>query len=308
MATDITTTPVDDVHVHYVPGWWHREVPGAAAPIHRDISDLDVIADGAREGDVGSRRVLSASIEILYGTHEADPAALRRLNAAIAEDVAAHPDALLGLASIDAFAGASAGDEVRHAIEELGLAGIIVDSGRGAAVIGEPSTLPALEAAAELGVPVFVHPVWTEDVADVEAASGRSAAAWGRGYRNGLALIHLLHADVLRAIPNLRVVFTSLGVGSLFFAHQALERLRTADGAPPEVYFDTTALHPASIRYALDVLGPERIVLGTDWPFHDDDRAAVLAAVGELGLAPDDEERVLNGNFRSLFTRNVVRS
>ena len=76
----------------------------------------------------------------------------------------------------------------------------------------------------------------------------------------------------------------------------------------PQVYFDTTALHPASIRYALEVLGPERIVIGTDWPFHDDDRATILAAVGQLGLDPDDEALVLNGTFRSLFTRNVVAS
>jgi len=155
---------------------------------------------------------------------------------------------------------------------------------------------------------VFVHPVWSDDVDAVRASSGLQAAAWGRGYRNGLALIHLLHADVLRSVAGLRLIFTSLGVGGLFFAHRQLDALRDADGAAPEVYFDTTALHPASIRYALDVLGPERIVIGTDWPFHDDDRSAILAAVGQLGLDPDDEDGVLNGNFRSLFTRNVVAS
>jgi aminocarboxymuconate-semialdehyde decarboxylase len=303
-SSDPTGVPIEDVHIHYVPAWWYTDVDGAAASVHPDISNLELIAEGARDG-AGSRRVLGVSVEILYGTNPARRDDLRRLNQALAQDAAKHADAFLAIATIDAFSGDDAAEDVREAVTEFGHAGIIVDSARGGVVLGEPSTLPALRAAAELGVPVFVHPVWTDDLEHVEATSGRSAAAWGRGYRNGHALLQLLHDDVLRSIPNLRVIFTALGVGVLFFAYEQLAALRGEDGERPQVFFDTTALHPASIRYALDVVGPERLLIGTDFPFHDDDRDAILSAVGQLDLSQDELEAVLNGNFRSLFRAAV---
>jgi aminocarboxymuconate-semialdehyde decarboxylase len=301
----MSKSPIYDVHIHYVPGWWYRDVPGALAPIHPDISNLDIIAAGSRDG-AGSRRVLSASVEILYGpAGPVDHGALRLVNVAVAEAVAAHGDALLGLATIDAFAGSAAAEDVRHAIEDLALDGIVVDSARDGRVLGEPLTLPTLEAAAAFGVPVFIHPNWTDDVERVRSVSGDKAAAFGRGYRNGVALLQLLHAGVLESLRDLRVIFTALGVGALFFAHERLEDLRAVTGEVPPVYFDTTALHPASIRYALEVVGPERVIVGTDWPFHDDDRDAILAALAQLNLSAEETEGILNRNFQAVFALNV---
>jgi predicted TIM-barrel fold metal-dependent hydrolase len=305
--SDSQQGPIYDVHIHYVPGWWYESVEGAAAPIHRDISNLDIVLAGADDGE-GSKRVLSASVEILYGGKQrVDPEKLRRVSDSIAEAVSDHGDSLLGFGTVNAF-GEGAGDEVRYAIEELGLSGIIVDSVRDGIRIGDPATHSTLEAAAELGVPVFVHPVWTPDVDSVTAAAGHKAAGFGRGYQTGLALLQILHERVYESISGLKLIFTALGVGSLFFAHEGLAELQTELGGAPGLYFDTTSLHPASVRYALEVLGPERIIVGTDWPFHDDDRQAIRDSVGRLGLSEQEEEAVLRGNFAGLFASTAARS
>jgi aminocarboxymuconate-semialdehyde decarboxylase len=85
-----------------------------------------------------------------------------------------------------------------------------------------------------------------------------------------------------------------------------------ADGAeehltrPPsewlrQLWFDTVLHSPASLRFLVDVVGVEHVVLGSDYPFRmgDPDPVATVRAVG--GLAGKDLERVLSGNLATLL-------
>lgn len=303
--TETYDGPIYDVHTHYVPQWWYDSVPGASAPSHAEVSNLDAVLVRTRDGH-GSRRVIGVSVEILYGaTQSVDYGALRRLNASLAEAADEHPDTLLALATVDPFEGERSAAEVHHAISELGLSGIILDAVRGGKIVGQPETIPTLEAAAELGVPVLVHPVWTPDVAEISAVAGPKASAWGRGYESGLALLQLLHAGVLSSIPELDLIFTALGVGALYFADEGLRAVEAA-GPAATVYHDTTTLHPASIRYSIDVLGEDRVIIGTDWPFHDDNRPEVLEAVAQVGVSEEAAQALLHRNFERVFAKSLT--
>src|SRR5690606_24411000 len=119
---------------------------------------------------------------------------VRRLNEFTAEAVAKDPSLLLGLATIDAYAGDEAAAEAVYAVKELGLHGLFLDAQREGVHPGSPQARPTLQAAAELGVPVFIHPVWSPDDAALSEAAGQAGRSFGRGVTNGLAALALLHA------------------------------------------------------------------------------------------------------------------
>ena len=78
-----------------------------------------------------------------------------------------------------------------------------------------------------------------------------------------------------------------------------------AGGKPSErlghLYLDTASYHPAALRAAIETVGVDRIVLGTDYPPAGRSPRPAIDLVESLGLDPDARERILSGNARSLL-------
>jgi len=289
-----------DVHVHFVAPWWADEDGTSGAQGHELINSVEAVTGDIESGQAGTR-VLSAPVEILYGTTaKTADSQIRKHNEYFAELAREHPG-VKGFGSVDAFSG-DAGGQVAQAIDELGLAGIALDSGRHDVVLGNKRTWPTFEAAAERNVPVFVHPVWTADQEALRGQISPSASGWGRGYQNGLALLAVANSGLVQEFPTLRVVFTSLGVGSLWFVHQQLESLADDLGERPHLYFDTTSFHAPSLRYQIDVLGVDRVVVGSDWPFHQDGTKPVAeSTLTSIGLDEAERAQVSYANLAELI-------
>ena len=64
-------------------------------------------------------------------------------------------------------------------------------------------------------------------------------------------------------------------------------------------------LDPALIRFAVDLLGVEHVIFGTDWPIMPiADRDQVLAALVAAGVTNrDDQAAILSGNLLRLLSR-----
>ena len=78
------------------------------------------------------------------------------------------------------------------------------------------------------------------------------------------------------------------------------------DPGPPSTYarrftYDTVTYKPRTLRYLVDVVGADRVVLGTDWPapMTFDDPVGRLEGMGEL----NEEERhaLLRGTAAWVF-------
>jgi len=69
------------------------------------------------------------------------------------------------------------------------------------------------------------------------------------------------------------------------------------------VFADTQLIHPALIRAAVDLLGADNVMAGSDWPIVDDGPiAGVLEkAMQDAGLSRDAQEAVAAGNCRRLL-------
>jgi predicted TIM-barrel fold metal-dependent hydrolase len=320
------STPTDwniiDVHTHIRPPWLTRPFAVASGLTDKDeakrngwlrkLVDLDLLVRESAEADVGLR-LLSTTIEGVFGTQgPTDLTLIRKINDYLAETQGRHPGRLAALATIDAFSGDEGAHEAERAVKELGHVGIVIDSSRDERLLGDPSVRPTLEAAAALKVPVLVHPVGAPNSEALTRGGGTAAYALGRGSVNGAAFLSILGTGLLDELPDLQLVFTAIGVGALVIAAAETEQYsadRPAARARPNVYFDIMGLNPPTIRYLVDFLGADRVVVGSDWPIWAPvSRRALARAFAEAGLKPHEQKAIAEGNARRLLNARTAGS
>lgn len=306
-----TAPEVIDLHSHYThPDHPAIPPPGADPALgQRLVTSLTQVADADAQVKLLDERgidvrVLGAPPSLFHPGAPPPPALLRAVNDGLAAHVARHPSRFVGFASIDAFDGQRAALEVQRAIGELGLGGIVVDSTDGSALVGGPESRPTLETAGLLGVPVFVHPT-SSTRSLVVGALGASGIILDRGFNNAASLLSVAHHRITRELPTLRLLFAGLAAGGLAaIAQLGIEsQLRGAgDGG---VYIDTMGFAPSVIRLSIEVLGSDRVVVGTDWPIQDRDasRERLAATFGALSLDAEDVARISAGNARRFLAR-----
>jgi aminocarboxymuconate-semialdehyde decarboxylase len=67
------------------------------------------------------------------------------------------------------------------------------------------------------------------------------------------------------------------------------------------LYFDTVLHSPASLRFLLDVVGADHVVLGSDYPFRMGDAEPVATVEAVAGLDAVERAQVLSGNLGALL-------
>jgi predicted TIM-barrel fold metal-dependent hydrolase len=145
------------------------------------------------------------------------------------------------------------------------------------------------------------------------AGLDRFGTSLARGTVNAAALLSLLADGVLAELPGLHVVFPMLGVAGLALAAATDEGSVLTAGAPPahraHVYVDTMGYAPAAIRFAADLLGPDHVLVGGDWPIaaRDTTRPRVEAALAAARLEPAEAELVAGGNALRLLRHRPPR-
>jgi aminocarboxymuconate-semialdehyde decarboxylase len=175
----------------------------------------------------------------------------------------------------------------------------------------EDSRLDGVWAALErTGLPLFVHPHSAAAVEDLRGWDHVLPLALGFPFETSIAVARLVLGGVLSRFPDLTVI-AAHGGGTLPFlagrfdvAWRAAPALRERLPRPPSedlsrIHADAVVYHPRALRALVDLVGPERVVFGTDHPFFNADVAYLLAMVGDtLGA---DAEAVLGGNSARLF-------
>jgi predicted TIM-barrel fold metal-dependent hydrolase len=311
------TLDIVDIHTHLWPPAWGpggaRRKPGAtlAADILNRIANPDALVGEFEAAGVGLA-VVSTTIESLFGIEgPVDGAVIAEVNDWLATLVAKHPGRLAALATADAFAGEAGAREAERAVVELGLCGIVIDSSRRGLFLGDASVRPTLEVAARLRVPVFVHPVGLPDPSIFIAGAGTLGNSLGRGLMNGVAFLSVLQSGILDELPELDLVFATLGLGGIVQAARGGKFGREQRGRSPRpnIYFDTMGDDPAIIKVLTSFFGADRVVAGTDWPILPAlSQQTLKANLEAAGLSEAEQKLVAGGNARRLFERRAARS
>jgi len=234
------------------------------------------------------------------------PDTIRATNDHLAELVARHPGRIHGLASVDAYDGETSAREAERAIRDLGLRGLFVDCARGERLIDADEARPTLEAAAALGVPVFVHPVAPQPLTRQMTPYGLIGTLFARGAVNSAALIALVEGGVLAQLPALRVVVTAHAIGGLAMlaglSGQSRLPAGTGEVLRKHVFIDTTLLHPAVIRACVDLVGADHVLAGSDFPIAGAAlRGPLVAAMQQAGLSQQEQTAIAAGNCLRLL-------
>ena len=199
------------------------------------------------------------------------------LNDHIAGVVRDHPKRFVGLGTLPMQDADLAVKELERVVTELGMPGIQIGSNVNGRNLDDASIFPVFEAAAELGAAVFVHP-W--QVLGVE----RMPKYWlpwlvGMPAETALAVCSMIFGGIFERLPKLRVLFAHGGgafpatLGRIAQGFDVRPDLCAVDNAiSPQDYLgrffvDSLVHDEAMLRYLLELLGDDKVALGSDYPF-----------------------------------------
>jgi hypothetical protein len=163
----------------------------------------------------------------------------------------------------------------------MGAAGVCLPANRLATPQQANTALPLLNAVADAGAPVFIHP-------GPAATGAQHEQAWWSPATNYVAqqhaAWHTFHHAVRPELPTLRAIFAGLaGLAPLQAERTAAKGGSIGEQtlADPLTFYDTSSYGPRAVRPMATAVGIGQLVHGTDYPVHSQDQDPVEQAFGD---------------------------
>ncbi len=284
---------------------------------------------GERLREVGERRIAAmdeAGLDVQVisltspGLHclPADEAVRLQVetNDRIAALVDAHPERFQGFATLATPAPAAAAEELERAVTKLGLNGALLFGRTGERNLDHPDNWPIFEAAASLRAPLYIHPQIPQPPVRDALYSGfddmidQAFATFGIGwhYETGVQFLRLALAGVFDRFPDLQVMLGHWGEVVLFYLDRsdglaAMSKLPLSftEYARRNAYITAGGVYSERyLRWAVEVVGVERVMFATDYPYRPGPDGGVEHFLQSAGLDRADQERIAAGNWDAL--------
>jgi aminocarboxymuconate-semialdehyde decarboxylase len=259
--------------------------------------------------------VLSAPGSLLSGPGQPlDRTLMCRINDRLAELTTRHSGRLMAFGTVDPFDGDYAAAEAGRVVRDLGLAGICIDATRGDLWLDHPRARPTLATAVSLAIPVFVHPAPCRDLAVRFGRLRQRGELLARGTDSSASLLALMATGLLDDGSALQLIVPMISAGALLFAGQPEPltggRPTTLREQRRKLYLDSMGLDAPMISYLVGLLGPDHVLVGSDWPITAADPVSpprVEAVLTEAGLAAEQRSMVMHENALRLLSRAPMR-
>ena len=215
-------------------------------------------------------------------------------------------NAVMPLATVPLQSGKHAAAVLEEAVK-MGMVGAMIGTQpRGnSGNLDDPDLDPFWEMAAQLHVPIIIHPMFGSN--DERLHDMQMMNAVGRVSDVSIAISRLLFKGHLTRFKNL-IIVASTGGGALPYMLGRLERNYKAFPDlvvdPVEqfhhLYFDSIVFQPDVLRFLIQKVGAERIMLGSDYPFPigDQDPCRVIE---KANCSEDEANLMLTQNAQKLF-------
>ncbi|HEX6914937.1 MAG TPA: amidohydrolase family protein, partial [Chitinophagaceae bacterium] len=201
----------------------------------------------------------------------------RFFNDHIAECVQHHPKRFIGIGTVPLQDTEYAIREMERCVNELKMPGLEIGSNINGKNLNEIEFIPFFEAAEKLGCSLFIHPWEMMGEKDME----RYWLPWlvGMPAETARAICSIIFGGVLEKFPKLRLAFAH-GGGSFPFTIGRIEHgfnvrpdlvARDNKVNPRDylgrIWFDSLVHDTAALEFLLNVAGPGKVCLGSDYPF-----------------------------------------
>lgn len=251
----------------------------------------------------------------LFGYHldSAQGTALARdVNDEIAATVRQWPARFAGLATLPVQDVKAAIDELERAVAVLGLKGAELDTVVNGENWDEPKFLPLFKAAEAMGAVLFFHPQPQHNFMMQRTTRYGLFNSLGVIVEDAIVVTILILGGVLEACPGLKACIAHGGGGACYAmgridrGWQGRPEARQHIQQPPSsyqrrLYYDTVVGSEKALRFLLDEVGADRVVLGSDWPFVPWHPSPVTWLQGLKTLTQDEKDQILWQNLESLL-------
>lgn len=198
------------------------------------------------------------------------------INNSIAEAVASEPKRLIGIGTVPLQNVEMAIAEMRRCRNEFDVRGIEIGTSVAGSELADPRYLPFFEAAEELGILLFIHPLGFTHGERLSEHYLNNII--GNPLESSIALSHLIFGGVLEKHPGLKICVAHGGGylpgywGRMDHAFRAREDCRQHISKEPSSYMrniwlDTLVFDKAQLQNLIDTHGADKLCLGTDYPF-----------------------------------------
>jgi aminocarboxymuconate-semialdehyde decarboxylase len=190
--------------------------------------------------------------------------------------------------------------ELQRAVNDLGLRVANIPAEVRGIYMGDTRFRPFWEAAEDLGVVVFMHPDGAKDPWFFQWGMWNSL---GQSLEEAKFMASVIYEGILESYPRLKLVMAH---GGGYFPHNVGRLDRNVKNAPQStknisrkpseylknVYYDTCLYDPTVLSALIKVVGPDRLLLGSDWPIGEADPLGFVDRCADLSEA---DRRTIKG-------------
>jgi aminocarboxymuconate-semialdehyde decarboxylase len=331
-----------DCHMHYMPSGFDNGAQsrtGTTQPARRqlgspdsdgrpgwtDLAELQGVMDSAGV-DLGVLLTFPHHATPFRREAETIPEAIGRYNRSMSADLEARGEGrFVMMASVDPLSGRDGLEQLQKDLQLPNVRGIALLTNYGDVTLDDTRFEPIFTLAKEHDVAITVHPATPGPSWRDGARLGESSfLSSGLGYFlvDALCIFHMAHAGVFDRFPDVRFMFCQLGGAAAicccrwhFHRSQAVEQAiaskvevplwarRSLNEILAHIWLDTHTQDRHAIRFVMDEVGPQSVVLGGDYPVSPAELGIqyMVDELDALSLGPATRLRVERDNALALL-------
>ena len=248
-------------------------------PVQARLMDMD-------EFGIDIQVIFGHVAQYCYWASPEEGARLARLgNDRLAEFVANKPERFIGMGMVPLQDAGAAVGELERMVNALRFRAVAVNTHVDGVELGDERLLPFWSRAEQLGVPVFIHP------SGFKHPRFDRHLMWngvGQPIEEAIAMSSVIYEGILDRFPNLKVGIAHGGGFLPYYAGRVDRNFRNRPHETPKIsrepseymrrfFYDTCVYNADQLEFLAHKVGPDRIVIGGDYPVGEDNPVSFVA-------------------------------
>ncbi len=235
----------------------------------------------------------------------------REQNDRISQAVADHPDRYVGLGATVPLQDVDAAIAEAARAAEIGFKGLQIGGTIDGHNLDEPRFRPFFSAVADMGLGVIIHPSGYPE--GQRFGDYFLTNCIGNPLETMVAATRMIFSGLFEGLPDLKMVLLHGGGYLPFYASRAdhtwevrPETRKAIPEHPPShymkrLYYDTMVFQPLYLKHLIEIVGVDRVMVGTDFPFDMGETDPLGLVANVEGLSDADRAAIGGGNATRVF-------